>query len=215
MRMLLVLGGLVASTLVFATGASTAFWMPDQPSYYYQPPIMAPQPSWSYGTPIYPALRTRRVYRHVPRTVRSHRHPRRLAVRAHRHIPRAAQNHGRPGKIVVRVSNSAQRMSVYVNGALAHSWPVSTARKGYRTPVGTYGVKRMERMWHSRKYDWSPMPHSLFFAGGYAIHGSYSVRQLGRPASHGCIRLAPGNAAKLYSLVRSSGSRNTRIVVTR
>jgi len=214
MRTLPLLGGLVAIALLFATGASTAFWMPDQPSYYYQPPIMAPQPSWSYGTQIYPAQRTRPVYRHVSRAVRSHRRPGHV-VRVHRHIPRAAQSHGRPGKIVVRVSNSAQRMSVYVNGALAHSWPVSTARKGYRTPVGTYGVKRMERMWHSRKYDWSPMPHSLFFAGGYAIHGSYSVRQLGRPASHGCIRLAPGNAAKLYSLVRSSGSRNTRIVVTR
>jgi lipoprotein-anchoring transpeptidase ErfK/SrfK len=57
------------------------------------------------------------------------------------------------------------------------------------------------------------MPHSIFFLGGYAIHGTGYVRSLGRPASHGCIRLAPGNAARLYSLVRQHGNRGTRIVI--
>jgi lipoprotein-anchoring transpeptidase ErfK/SrfK len=70
-------------------------------------------------------------------------------------------------------------------------------------------------MWYSRKYDNSPMPHSVFFHGGYAIHGTNAVRSLGRPASHGCVRLAPGNARILYNLVQAHGSRNTRIVVTR
>jgi lipoprotein-anchoring transpeptidase ErfK/SrfK len=63
----------------------------------------------------------------------------------------------------------------------------------------------MERMWYSRKYEWSPMPHALFFRGGYAIHGTYAVRQLGRPASHGCVRLAPGNARTLFEMVRARG----------
>jgi lipoprotein-anchoring transpeptidase ErfK/SrfK len=116
--------------------------------------------------------------------------------------------------VTVRISNSAQRMHVYVDGHPAYSWPVSTARRGYRTPAGSYRVQRMERMWYSRKYDWSPMPYSLFFAGGYAIHGSYSIRQLGRPASHGCVRLHPANARTLYNLVRSSGPSRSRIVVT-
>jgi hypothetical protein len=34
----------------------------------------------------------------------------------------------------------------------------------------------------------APMPHSIFFRGGYAIHGSYATGSLGRPASPGCIR---------------------------
>ncbi len=114
--------------------------------------------------------------------------------------------------VTVQVSNSAQRMRVYVDGALAYAWPVSTARPGYRTPPGHYRVQRMERMWYSRKYDWSPMPHALFFRGGYAIHGTYAVRQLGRPASHGCVRLAPGNARTLFEMVRARGG--ARIVVT-
>jgi lipoprotein-anchoring transpeptidase ErfK/SrfK len=114
--------------------------------------------------------------------------------------------------VTVQISNSAQRMRVYVNGGLAYAWPVSTARRGYRTPAGSYRVQRMERMWYSRKYDMSPMPHSLFFRGGYAIHGTYSIRQLGRPASHGCVRLHPANARTLYGLVASRGG--ARVVVT-
>ena len=114
--------------------------------------------------------------------------------------------------IVARIDNSQQRMRVYVDGTLAYAWPVSTARPGYRTPPGHYRVQRMERMWHSRKYDWSPMPYALFFRGGYAIHGTYALRQLGRPASHGCVRLAPGNARTLFEMVRARGG--ARIVVT-
>src|SRR5215218_4958323 len=60
-----------------------------------------------------------------------------------------------------------------------------------RTPAGSYYVQRMERMWYSRKYHMSPMPHALFFEGGLAIHGTSAIRQLGRPASHGCVRLSP------------------------
>ena len=114
--------------------------------------------------------------------------------------------------VVAHINNATQRMTVSVNGALGHSWPVSTARKGYRTPAGSYRVQRMERMWYSRKYNMSPMPHSLFFRGGYAIHGTNAVGRLGRPASHGCVRLGPGNASRLYSLVQQHGG--ARIVVT-
>lgn len=103
-------------------------------------------------------------------------------------------------------------MTVVVDGVPTYSWPVSTARRGYQTPAGSYSVKRMERMWYSRKYDMSPMPHALFFRGGYAIHGTYSVRQLGHPASHGCVRLSPANARTLFSLAQQHGG--ARVVVT-
>ena len=81
--------------------------------------------------------------------------------------------------VVARVSNSAQRMHVYVDGRLAHLWPVSTARRGFVTPPGSYRVHRMHRMWHSRKYHMSPMPYAMFFRGGYAIHGTGAVGALG------------------------------------
>ena len=104
--------------------------------------------------------------------------------------------------IVVTVDKSAQRLSVAIDGSPRYQWPVSTARWGYSTPNGSYRPEWLARKWFSRKYDWSPMPYSIFFDGGYAIHGSYEISHLGRPASHGCIRLHPQNAATLFALVK-------------
>lgn len=59
------------------------------------------------------------------------------------------------------------------------------------------------------------MPYSVFFHGGYAIHGTTEIKNLGRPASHGCVRPHPENAATLFELVREYGMENTRIVVMR
>lgn len=115
--------------------------------------------------------------------------------------------------VLVTVNKSTQQLTVSVDGSERYVWPVSTARRGYSTPNGSYRPERLERKWYSRKYDWSPMPYSIFFDGGYAIHGSYEVSRLGRPASHGCIRLHPRNAAILFALVRKHRS-ETRIVVT-
>jgi len=117
--------------------------------------------------------------------------------------------------VEAKISLSSQRMSVSVNGVPKYTWAVSTGRAGYRTPTGSYRPQRLERSWYSRKYDNAPMPHSVFFYGGYAIHGTNSVKSLGSPASHGCVRLAPGNAATLYSLVSKYGMGNTRVIITR
>ncbi len=116
-------------------------------------------------------------------------------------------------KIIARVNLASQTMNVYVNGALRHSWRVSSGRSGYNTPRGSYRPTVMRVMHYSRKYNNSPMPHSIFFRGGYAIHGTGAVSRLGRPASHGCVRLSPGNAARLYSLVKAHGAGNTRIII--
>ncbi|RJG44804.1 MULTISPECIES: L,D-transpeptidase [unclassified Mesorhizobium] len=116
--------------------------------------------------------------------------------------------------LVARVSVSSQTMTVSKQGRVIHTWRVSTARKGFSTPRGSWRPTRMHRMWYSRKYEMSPMPYSVFFRGGYAIHGTGYVKQLGRPASHGCVRLATSNAAQFYSLVREMGPGNTRIIVT-
>lgn len=116
--------------------------------------------------------------------------------------------------VVVNIDISSQTMMVKVNGFPYARWKVSTARAGYYTPRGSYSVKRMARVYFSRKYDNSPMPNSIFFHGGYAIHGSNYVKSLGRPASHGCVRLHPSNAARLYALVQKYGAGRTRITLT-
>ncbi len=120
---------------------------------------------------------------------------------------------GASAGIVARIDISKQTMTVAEDGRILYSWRVSTARKGYRTPRGTFRPVRMHKMWYSHKYHMSPMPYSIFFLGGYAIHGTDAVRYLGRPASHGCIRLHPSNARTLFNLVKAHGTGNTRIVL--
>ncbi len=115
--------------------------------------------------------------------------------------------------VVVTISKSQQRLAVTVDGTELYRWPVSTGRRGLETPSGAFRPIRLERKWYSSKYDGSPMPYSIFFHGGYAVHGTYEKRRLGRPVSHGCVRLLPSHAATLFSLVRREGKGNARIVV--
>jgi lipoprotein-anchoring transpeptidase ErfK/SrfK len=117
-------------------------------------------------------------------------------------------------KIVAVVDISDQRMEVLVDGRPTFEWKVSTAGKGYVTPKGSFKPIRLEKMWYSRKYDMSPMPHSVFFSGGYAVHATNAVKRLGTPASHGCIRLHPNDASDFYTLVKAFGPSNTSIVIT-
>lgn len=117
--------------------------------------------------------------------------------------------------VVARISLSTQTMTVLEDGFVAYQWKVSTARAGYVTPVGIYKPQRLAAKWYSKKYHNSPMPHSIFFKGGFAIHGTYETRHLGQPASHGCVRLHPENAATLYSMVKEAGLGNTEIIVQR
>ncbi len=118
-----------------------------------------------------------------------------------------------PPVVQVYIDVSSQSMNVRVNGWSYGNWRVSTGREGFYTPRGSFSVKRMAKTYYSRKYDNAPMPNSVFFYGGFAIHGTNQVSRLGRPASHGCVRLAPRNAAALYALVQKHGPRRTRITL--
>lgn len=113
--------------------------------------------------------------------------------------------------IDITVDVSDQIMYVQTESGLNEAYYVSTARKGYHTPPGNYRPIRMVKMHYSKKYDNAPMPFSIFFHGGYAIHATYDIKNLGRPASHGCVRLSPDDAARLYSMVGMIGPENTTI----
>jgi lipoprotein-anchoring transpeptidase ErfK/SrfK len=117
--------------------------------------------------------------------------------------------------LIASVSLADQTMVVTQDGVVTYEWKVSTARPGYSTPTGSWGAKWLSRDHRSRKYDNAPMPFAVFYNGGYAVHATFETKRLGRPASHGCIRLHPDNAAKFFALANQYGVSNTRIVVTR
>jgi hypothetical protein len=117
-------------------------------------------------------------------------------------------------RLVIDIDKSAQRMTVLLDDETIHSWPVSTGIRAYDTPSGSYQPFRMAVEHYSREWDDAPMPHSIFFTKrGHAIHGTTHVRSIGRPASHGCVRLDPANARVLFGLVKKLGMANTKVVL--
>jgi lipoprotein-anchoring transpeptidase ErfK/SrfK len=134
-------------------------------------------------------------------------------VRHAKHAKHVRRAPALPPIVVAQISVASQTMSVSVNGWPEGYWRVSTARVGFHTPTGIYRATRMARVYYSKKYDNAPMPNSVFFYGGNAIHGTGHISQLGRPASHGCIRLHPSNAAAFFDLVQRYGKSRTRIII--
>ncbi len=117
--------------------------------------------------------------------------------------------------VLIDIDKTKQKMTVFLDGVEKYDWPVSTGKAGYSTPSGTYTATSMNEVWYSKQYDNAPMPHSVFFMkDGHAIHGSYDVKNLGKPLSHGCVRISPENAATLYALVSKNGLENTQVVLT-
>lgn len=116
--------------------------------------------------------------------------------------------------VLINIDKARQRMTVFVDGVEQYDWPVSTGQPGYSTPSGTFTASSMNEIWYSKQWDNAPMPHAVFFTKeGHAIHGTNEVRRLGTPASHGCVRLSPQNAATLYALIAESGLENTQVVL--
>jgi L,D-transpeptidase catalytic domain len=115
--------------------------------------------------------------------------------------------------VTANVSLAKQRMEVVVDGALTHTWPVSTGRDEFETPAGTYTTQWLDKDHKSQKYDDAPMPYSVFFRGGYAVHGTNAVSMLGRRASHGCVRLSTPNARRFFELVQQHGVSASKVVI--
>ncbi len=114
----------------------------------------------------------------------------------------------------IHIDISSQSLAVQSNGTTVANYKVSTARAGFWTPRGQWRVKSMDRVHYSKQFNNYPLPHAIFFVGGVAIHATKGIQKLGTPASHGCVRLAPENAARLYAMVANHGMSRTLVTVT-
>ena len=117
--------------------------------------------------------------------------------------------------ILAVVDISKQKMKVYRGKKLLHIWKVSTGKRGYSTPKGKYQPQYATKMHYSKQYNNAPMPYSVFFRNGYAVHGTKSISRLGRRASHGCVRLQRSHAKTFYTLIKQSGIKNAEIKIVR
>jgi L,D-transpeptidase catalytic domain len=108
--------------------------------------------------------------------------------------------------VQINIDLSSQTMTVHSGSGETYVWPISSGRPGYPTPRGVFRPRALYPIAYSPKYGNAPMPHSIVFYGQYAIHGTTEVGSLGRPASHGCVRLSPGAAATLFAMVQRQGA---------
>lgn len=116
-------------------------------------------------------------------------------------------------RVVARVSISSQTMKVYHEGRHLFTWSVSTAKSGKITPTGVYSPEFLSKYHRSSRYNNAPMPYAIFYDGHYAIHGTDQIKRLGAPASNGCVRLHPDNAAILFQMVKAEGMENMRVEI--
>jgi lipoprotein-anchoring transpeptidase ErfK/SrfK len=108
--------------------------------------------------------------------------------------------------VEINIDLRSQTMTVHSGSGETFVWPISSGKAGHGTPNGVFRPRALYAMVHSAKYGNAPMPHSIFFYGQYAIHGTNAVGNLGRPASHGCVRISPANAAALFAMVQRQGA---------
>jgi hypothetical protein len=116
-------------------------------------------------------------------------------------------------KLLIEIDKASQSMTVTQDGARVYHWPVSTGVRAYDTPGGQFTPFRLEKTHFSKEWDDAPMPNSIFFTQrGHAIHGTNHT-SIGRPASHGCVRLSVEHSRMLFDLVKREGMANTKIVL--
>lgn len=125
-------------------------------------------------------------------------------------------------RVFIYISKADQVALLYVDGWPRGEWKVSTGRDGFETPdFNEHPNGRIYQRYTSTKYpegDYKGlgnMPYAVFIRGGFALHGTPegNWRNLGRRASHGCIRMHPDNAAYFNQVVRAVGVKQTWITV--
>jgi lipoprotein-anchoring transpeptidase ErfK/SrfK len=112
--------------------------------------------------------------------------------------------------VLIVVSIASQRLFVFKDGAEWGSTTVSTGKRGYGTPAGTFTILQKRVKHRSRTYGNAPMPYMQRLTWrGVALQAG---RVTGYPASHGCIRLPMAFARQLYALTNPA---STSVVILR
>ncbi|MBC8127658.1 MAG: ankyrin repeat domain-containing protein [Gloeobacteraceae cyanobacterium ES-bin-144] len=102
---------------------------------------------------------------------------------------------------IIKISLSEQRARVYDPlGNEIFTTKVSTGRKGFSTPHGEFVITNKHRDWTSTLYHASMPYFQRLSCGDFGLHQGNVP---GYPASHGCIRVPSGNAAKLFAMTET------------
>jgi murein L,D-transpeptidase YcbB/YkuD len=112
------------------------------------------------------------------------------------------------------------RLVVWEGDRVLKTYPISVGKVGHDTPTGEFTISRAEwnpwwtppeREWAKNEKKTPPGPNNpmgrvkLFFAPYYFIHGTPHEKDLGMPASHGCVRMKNTDVIELGKLLHTHG----------
>jgi lipoprotein-anchoring transpeptidase ErfK/SrfK len=113
-----------------------------------------------------------------------------------------------PNELWLDIDLEQQVLAVRRGEAVIFVTMVSTGVPSRATPTGLYRI-RDKRAWSSMgsrptsddRYFVEKVPWVMYFRDFYAIHGAYWHDVFGQQRSHGCINLAPHDAAYVYRVM--------------
>jgi lipoprotein-anchoring transpeptidase ErfK/SrfK len=100
----------------------------------------------------------------------------------------------------IEVNVATQRLIAWEGPTPVYAVVVSTGTDAHPTLPGSFAVQSKHRTARMRgdDYDVPDVPYTMYYSGGYAIHGAYWHRRFGTPVSHGCVNVAVNHAKWLY-----------------
>ena len=107
------------------------------------------------------------------------------------------------------ISINQQKLHFYSNGVHVADTSIATGVAAHPTPFGVFSIIQKQVFHRSNIYSNAPMPFMQRITwSGVAMHEG---KDIGRPASHGCIRMPHDFAVRLYHLTKL----NTRVIIAR
>lgn len=100
----------------------------------------------------------------------------------------------------IEIDLSDQRLIAWEGGNPAFAVVVSTGKPATPTLTGVFAIqtKHPSTRMQGPDYNVPYVPYTMYYSGGYAIHGAYWHNRFGTPVSHGCVNLAVDQAQKLF-----------------
>jgi lipoprotein-anchoring transpeptidase ErfK/SrfK len=137
-------------------------------------------------------------------------------------VGRGASYPGEPSGVHVNVDLSERKLYLKNGDEVVRAYEIGVGQPGYPTPEGNYSVRRIvwnppwtppEASWAANKEPEPPgaaknpmkVVKIYFNEPDYYIHGTGSVSTLGGAVSHGCLRMAPEDAASLARYLMEHG----------
>lgn len=104
------------------------------------------------------------------------------------------------GRRWIEINLSNQRLIAWEGGIPVYAVIISTGKESTPTPTGVFAIQTRHRSTRMQgaDYDVPDVPYTMYYYGGYAIHGAYWHNRFGTPVSHGCINVAVDHARWLF-----------------